>query len=93
MFPFSDKKNSITLTCTHVMIDEMPILYASHDADGIWQFLCGQEDDENDALVLELIQLYERDKTIAGVSHMPRGFFAIRETVKSEWQIYKDIFD
>ena len=40
-FPFSDAPNTACFTCCHVLEENKPILYVSHDEDGYWQFLCG----------------------------------------------------
>lgn len=86
-----EKRSAEALTCNHVMIDDEPILYVSHDEDGMWQFLCGRDDDtEEDALVLSMIQMYDRDKTVGSLADMPCGFFAIREQEDDEWEICED---
>ena len=38
-FPFSDAPNTACFTCCHVLDENKPILYVSHDEDGYWQFL------------------------------------------------------
>lgn len=40
-FPFSDTPNTACFTCRHVLEENRPIRYVSHDEDGYWQFLCG----------------------------------------------------
>ena len=41
-FPFKDKPNIACITCSHILDENKPILYVSHDYDdGCWQFLCG----------------------------------------------------
>lgn len=40
-FPFSDAPNTACFTCRHVLEENRPIRYVSHDEDGYWQFLCG----------------------------------------------------
>lgn len=91
MFPFNNKKTAQTLTCLHVMVDEKPILYASHDEDGLWQFLCGEDDSDDDALILSLNELYVHDKTIAKLCDMPIGYFATRSSIDDEWEMFQDI--
>ena len=39
-FPFSDAPNTACFTCRHVLEENRPIRYVSHDEDGYWQFLC-----------------------------------------------------
>ena len=38
-FPFKDAQNTACFTCCHVLEENKPILYVSHDQDGFWQFL------------------------------------------------------
>ena len=51
-FPFSDAPNTACFTCCHVLEENKPILYVSHDEDGYWQFLCGGNHKEEDARVV-----------------------------------------
>lgn len=91
MYPFMEKRLTPALTCNHVMIDDEPILYVSHDEDGMWQFLCGRDDDtEDDALVLTMIQMYDRDKTVGKLADMPKGYIAIRDSEDEDWSIFED---
>lgn len=55
-FPFSDAPNTACFTCCHVLEENKPILYVSHDEDGYWQFLCGGNHKEEDARVVSLIK-------------------------------------
>ena len=42
-FPFYDSPDTITIICCHIVENQVPILYVSHDEDdGMWQFLCGE---------------------------------------------------
>ena len=35
-FPFSDEPNTACFTCRHVLEENRPIRYVSHDEDGYW---------------------------------------------------------
>lgn len=37
-FPFADDLRTACFTCFHVLEEDKPILYFSHDEDGYWQF-------------------------------------------------------
>ncbi len=50
-FPFADAPNTVCFTCRHVLEENKPILYVSHDKDGYWQFLCGGSHKEEDERV------------------------------------------
>jgi hypothetical protein len=85
-FKFKDAENKACFTCNHVLNRERPILYVSHDSEGDWQFLCGQEDHtEEDAKIISLKQATELDQTINDLYEMPVGFGAERKTVKDKW--------
>lgn len=88
-FPFHDKKNTATITCCHVMKDNTPILYASHDEDdGMWQFLCGQEHKTEEAMTVSLEEVYKKDRTIGKIANLPKGYFAKRLHVGNRWAIH-----
>ena len=62
-FPFSDAPNTACLTCCHVLEENKPILYVSHDEDGYWQFLCGGNHKEEDVRVVSLASILRIDET------------------------------
>ena len=63
-FPFSDAPNTACFTCCHVLEENKPILYVSHDEDGYWQFLCGGNHKEEDARVVSLASILSIDETM-----------------------------
>ena len=88
-FPFNDKKNTATITCCHVMKDNNPILYASHDAnDGMWQFLCGKEHKTEEAMIVALEEVFIKDKTIGKISDLPLGYIAERLHLGDKWETH-----
>ncbi len=88
-FLFSDEKNTDTISCTHVIKDKKPILYASHDADdGMWQFLCGGEHRTEDAMIVSLYEVYQIDDTISNVADLPLGHVAERKSIHSKWEAH-----
>lgn len=86
-FPFSDKPNTATFVCTHVLNAERPILHVTHDEDGYWQFLCGETHTEKDAKVISLFEAYELDNTVGELSDMDYGHSADRKNSSSKWII------
>ena len=85
--PFKDKPNTAVFTCTCILNNEKPILYITHDEDGTWQFLCGDEHTENDARIVSLEEIYKPDKTIGKVSNIEYGKTATRIDKTSNWII------
>ena len=86
MFPFDENTAVAVITCAHVLHKDMPILYVSHDAaDGMWQFLCGGTHQLEDATVVSLLEIYERDPSIAALAQLPLGCAARRKCVGDSW--------
>ena len=82
-FPFDDQQNTVCIVCC-------PILYVSHDEDdGMWQFLCGSNHNIEDARIVSLFEVYNIDYSIGLLKDMPRGYYAIRENVESDWIVKK----
>lgn len=72
---FKDPGNTASLICKHVLREQLPILFVSHDLDdGAWQFLCSvREHDENNVSLLALYRVVELDPTVDEVSDLPIG--------------------
>ena len=88
-FPFDDQQNTACFVCCHVL-EGQPILYVSHDKDdGMWQFLGGSNHDMADARIFFLFEAYNIDNSIGLLKDMPRGYYAIRENVESDWIVKK----
>jgi hypothetical protein len=89
-FRFKDSETKAVFTCDHVLSGKRDILYAAHDSEGDWQFLCGQDDhtDEN-ARVITLKQATELDQTINDLFEMPLGVGADRKSVKDKWTPFR----
>lgn len=92
-YPFIDEPNTACIVCKHVLCENKPILYVSHDEeDGCWQFMCGDEHVfPDDARVIALSEAWELDDSISEVAGMPCGSFAERESVTSDWRITRSI--
>lgn len=85
---FKDKPNTAVLTCTHILNENRPILYVSHDfEDGCWQFLCGQEHKTEDAKIMALEEIYNMDKSLKEIANLDYGESAIRKDLTSKWVI------
>lgn len=90
LFKFKEAENTACIVCRHVLSKQKPILYASHDADGDWQFLCGDENHtEEDAKVISLKQVTEIDQSVNDLFEMPLGVGAERKTAKDKWKPFK----
>jgi len=85
-WPFLDPENSLAISTVQVFRQGLPILQVSHDYDGDWQVLCSTTSDVKDGIVVCLGCAYERDKTIAELADLPRGWTAWRDYVGGPWQ-------
>ena len=89
-FKFSDSADKAIFTCNHVIDEKCPILYATHDNDGDWQFLCGQNDHaEENAKIISLKNAVELDKTLNDLYEMPNGIGAERVGIGEKWKLFK----
>lgn len=88
-FKFKDSENKAIFTCNHVLESE-PVLYVTHDTDGDWQFLCGNDNHtEENAKVISLKQIVELDSTLNDLYEIPKGFGAERDSVGANWIPFK----
>ena len=89
-FRFAEDRHTRAFTCSHVWTDGKPILFVSHDDDGDWQFLCGEDHTEaaaNDCLVVCLEHIVSRDPSVNELATMCTSHFAMREGPDAPWRI------
>ncbi len=88
-FKFKDAENKAVFTCNHVL-EGKPILYATHDHDGDWQFLCGLDNHtEENAKIISLKQVTELDSSVNDLYEMPKGIGATRDSDGAKWSPFK----
>ncbi len=89
-FPFYDAPDTAAIICCHIMENELPILYVSHDEeDGMWQFLCGRTHEIEEAKLVSLKWVFESDNSVGILKDMPCGYYAERKTQNDDWVIRK----
>ena len=89
-FPFYDAPDTATIICCHIIDDDEPILYVSHDEDdGMWQFLCGSRHDIDEARVVSLKEVFDLDNSVGVLKDMPCGYYAERKTQNDTWLVKK----
>ena len=87
VFNFEEAPNTAAFTCRHVLAGA-PILYVSHDSEGDWQFLCGDQDHEgSDCLLVCLADMVGRDATVSELAKMCTGHHAERQTKGAQWNV------
>ena len=84
-WPFADPINTLAFTTTRVLREGYPVLLVTHDEDGDWQFMCTTTNDSEHGLIVCLGCAYERDRTVAEVADLPRGWQAWRDFVGGPW--------
>ena len=91
IYRFSDSRDTACLVCGHVLQENAPVLYVTHDQeDGLWQFLCGAEDHGSDqARIISLGQAVDLDPSLNELHAMPLGFGATRDSRKAKWQPFR----
>ncbi|MBQ8724149.1 MAG: hypothetical protein IJY74_00580 [Oscillospiraceae bacterium] len=86
-FPFADALDTVCFTCRHVLEDNKPILYVSHDEDGFWQFLCGGNHTEDDARIVSLAEILSIDESMEDRAELNYGECAEAEDEMSDWNV------
>lgn len=90
MYLFNLPKNTLAFSCTHVYKDGRDILFISHDEDGDWQFMCGDNNHEPDnGVLLCLEHITEIDASVNEVADLPFGFAAERESKNKDWERFE----
>ena len=90
-FPFEDSPDTACITCYHVLEGYKPILYVSHDEDGYWQFLCGENHKEEYARVVSLGEILSIDESMRDLAVLDYGQYATSESVEGNWTVkYKN---
>ena len=60
--------------CSHIFKNTRPILFVSKE-DGEWQFLCGEEHNEDEIPhVVGIIHIFNRDASLQNISNLPDDF-------------------
>jgi len=90
IYKFKEAEKTACIVCSHVLKKERPILYASHDAEGDWQFLCGDDGHtEEDAKIISLKEITQIDPSVNDLFEMPIAVGAERKTVENKWKPFK----
>jgi hypothetical protein len=83
---------SAAIVCVHVALEGYPILLAVRDKptvpeDSGWQFLCnsGQDENEDEAQVWALSEVFEHDPSLFGLLDVPPGTKLVRGRQNQPW--------
>jgi hypothetical protein len=70
--------------CPHIFEDTRPILYVCR-AGGDWQFLCGNDDHDENPHLVGVGHLTERDPTLNELADLKEDWEAERKEIGAEW--------
>ena len=85
--PLFGRAQHACFTCRHVLEENRPIRYVSHDEDGYWQFLCGGNHTEEDARVVSLVSVWEMDESVGELAGLDYGESAEAADPADGWVI------
>ena len=85
-FPFTERPDVLVLTCTHVLEGGDVKLVCHHFDDNTWEFMCGGEHTEEDAIVMSVGELCEMDASLNLLCDLPVGAAASRRSRQHAWQ-------
>lgn len=83
-WPFEDAQNLGVLTTIKVL-EGAPVLLVTHEHGGDWQILCGTTNSSADGRIVCFGCAFQRNRDIAALADLPRGWHAWRETPTSPW--------
>lgn len=83
-FKFNEPKNLTTFTTRQWLDENKPILRVVHDNDGDWQFLTGDQKQE-DIKIIALEQLINQDNTLNELFDLEYGEEAERDCIEKKW--------
>lgn len=84
-FKFREPRDLSVFTTRHHLELGSPIVYVEHDEDGDWQFLTDDELTDDDARVLSLEDMLQRDPSLNELFDLDYGEFAKRAYKGDEW--------
>jgi hypothetical protein len=86
-WPFDQPRICAVIALRSIMFGREPILHITHDADDHgWQFLRINTPDVQDAAVVSLQEVVERDGTLFEIGDLPPGWHAWGASKEGAWQ-------
>jgi len=83
------------VVCSHIAKDNMPVRIAVKDEpvseeDSGWQFLCGQDVEENEPKLWALCEILDYDPSIGSFLHIDESVMLHKSSETSEWEVVVD---
>ena len=85
-YPFSERSGLLVLTCTHILGGCDCTLVCHHFDDNTWEFTCGEQHTEEDAVVMSVGELCDMDPSLHLVCDLPVGGAASRPSRAHAWK-------
>ncbi|HWL87910.1 MAG TPA: hypothetical protein VNO21_19030 [Polyangiaceae bacterium] len=86
-WPFTDAKDLSVLTVRSVLEGRSPIRLVAHDIHaGSWQFLDGAAVQQENAVVVSLHSVVQRDPSLKQLFDLPLGWIATRRDPSDPWR-------
>ena len=83
---FDQDQNAAAITTRQVIRDNLPILCVIHYSDDhSWAFTCGTTNESEDAMIVGMGEILERDSSLHEIADLPTGWSAHRESVGGKW--------
>lgn len=84
-FKFFEHRDTATFVARQIFTEGRPILYASHDEEGDWQFTTGDMVTNDDIMIVALDEVVKLDSSVNDLFNMPTGQCASRQFVGDKW--------
>ena len=90
-WPFDSPPNVACITVRAIVEGVEPILMASRDADdGGWQFLTGEATNAEEAMLVSLKSMVDRDSTLLQLAGVQPGWIARRDRLGAPWTLHAE---
>lgn len=77
----------MVITTKEILLGTKPILLVTHDyEDGMWEFLEGEDVDENKACIISLDEILKIDSSLSMLKDLPLGWIAYRHNINDFWK-------
>ena len=85
----SHKHDKKGLMCNHVAKGKRPLRMVAHDADGVWQFMCGQDDHSRAKQARRICVACTFGKNLRSLTagQVPAGHVAERDGSGAAWAV------
>jgi len=87
---FLEDENTAVITTKTIIKRQKPIVLVFHDKDdGMWEFLDGEDVNEENATIVSLSEILEIDNSLNGLAELPIGFGAFRDGEDKDWNWFE----